>query len=183
MAPASMAAKRIQRELKEVQKPDNMPPGCSCGPIDEAASIFEWQAQIEGPTDSPYENGIFDLLITLPPDFPFRPPRVQFKTKVYHCNINPQGGICLDILKSQWSPALSIVKVILSISSLLSDPNPHDPLVPDIAQRFLKDRKGHDKTAREWTKKYALPAPGAKTTGESSSKSGGKAPVEVIIID
>lgn len=55
-------------------------------------------------------------------------------------------------LKNQWSPALSIIKVLLSVASLLADPNPHDPLMPDIAQRYLKNRKEHDKTAREWTR-------------------------------
>lgn len=99
------------------------------------SSLYEWTAQIEGPADSVYEGGVFDLAITLPQDYPFRPPKVTFITKIYHANINPQGGLCLDILKSQWSPALSIVKVLLSISSLLADPNPHDPLMPDIAQK------------------------------------------------
>jgi len=73
-----------------------------------------------GPPDSPYEGGVFFLDINFPQDYPFKPPNVRFTTKIYHCNVNDQGGICLDILKGEWSPALTISKVLLSICSLLT---------------------------------------------------------------
>jgi len=69
------------------------------------------QATIMGPGDSPYSGGVFFVMIHFPPDYPFKPPKVQFQTKVYHPNVNSQGSICLDILKEQWSPALTISKV------------------------------------------------------------------------
>ena len=115
------------------------PVNCSAGPTDET-NQFTWQATIMGPEDSAYSGGVFFLNINFPPDYPFKPPKVTFTTKIYHANINSNGSICLDILKDQWSPALTISKVLLSISSLLTDPNPDDPLVPEIANLYKNNR-------------------------------------------
>jgi len=118
--------------------------------------MFHWQATIMGPSDSPYSGGVFLVTIHFPPDYPFKPPKVAFKTKVFHPNVNSNGSICLDILKEQWSPALTISKVLLSICSLLTDPNPDDPLVPEIAHMYKADRAKYESTARSWTQKYAM---------------------------
>lgn len=147
-----MSLRRIQRELADLQK--EPPSNCSAGPINDS-DFFKWKGTIIGPPDSPYQGGIFSLDISFPVDYPFKPPKLQFTTKVYHPNINANGYICLDILKDQWTPALSIAKVLLSVSSLLTDANPKDPLSPEIAQQFINDRKAFDRTAREWTLKYA----------------------------
>jgi|TARA_B110000977_G_scaffold14765_1_gene18234 ubiquitin-protein ligase len=147
----SSAAKRIQKELAEISL--EPPTNCSAGP--KGDNLYEWVSSIMGPSGSPYAGGVFFLDIHFPSDYPFKPPKVTFRTRIYHCNVNSSGQICLDILKEQWSPALTISKVLLSICSLLTDANPHDPLVGSIAQQFLNDRPAHDKTATEWTRRYA----------------------------
>jgi len=131
------------------------PENCSAGPIGDN-DITKWQATIMGPKGTPFENGIFKLDINFPTTYPFGAPKVKFITKVYHPNISKHGDICLDILKDQWSPALTISKVLLSICSLLTDPNPNDPLDADVAKIYKENRLMYDKTAREWTMVYSV---------------------------
>lgn len=128
---------------------------CSAGPVDEE-DLFKWSATILGPEKSPYEGGAFFLSIEFPKEYPFKPPKLRFKTKIYHPNINGMGSICLDILSDQWSPALTISKVLLSVCSLLTDPNPDDPLVTEIAQIYRRDKSQYEATAREWTATHAM---------------------------
>lgn len=130
------------------------PTNISGGPVGD--DLFHWTATIMGPEDSPYSGGVFFLTIHFPADYPFKPPKINFTTKVYHPNINRNGSICLDILKEQWSPALTISRVLLSISSLLTDPNPDDPLDGEIASLYKTNRQKFEATAREWTAKYAM---------------------------
>ena len=144
--------KRITREFSNFNK--DPPTNCSAGP--EGDDLYHWTATIMGPEGSPYYGGVFYLNITFPSNYPFKPPKVIFATKIYHPNINSSGGICLDILKDNWSPALTISKVLLSICSLLTDPNPDDPLVPEIARQFKRNRAEYDVTARDWTQAYAV---------------------------
>jgi len=150
--PNKMALKRINKELQDLGR--DPPAQCSAGPVGD--DLFHWQATIMGPPESPYQGGVFFLTIHFPTDYPFKPPKVAFTTRIYHPNINSNGSICLDILRSQWSPALTISKVLLSICSLLCDPNPDDPLVPEIARIFKTDRDKYTELAREWTRKYAM---------------------------
>ncbi|XP_069773630.1 ubiquitin-conjugating enzyme E2 D4-like isoform X2 [Narcine bancroftii] len=106
-----MALRRIQKEYQDLER--DPPALCSAGPVGD--DYFHWQATIMGPSDSPYQGGVFFLNIHFPSDYPFKPPKVSFTTKIYHPNINSNGSICLDILRSQWSPALTLSKGMGSI--------------------------------------------------------------------
>ena len=123
---------------------------------DPEVDWMHWHAVLAGPPGTPYEGGRFLVNIRFPTDYPFKPAKINFTTRIYHPNINSNGAICLDILKEQWSPALTISKVLLSLSSLLTDANPDDPLVPEIAQIYKSDRAKYEATAKEWTRKYAM---------------------------
>lgn len=142
---------RLKRELELIQK--NPPVNCSAGLVNN--NIFHWKATLIGPSDSPYEGGVFTLDIQFPERYPFKPPKIKFLTRVYHPNISKKGLICVDILKTDWSPALTTSKVLLSICSLLTDPNPDDPLEPDIAHEYKTNHETYVNTAKSWTKIYA----------------------------
>ena len=142
---------RLKRELDLIKQ--SPPASCSAGIVKD--DIFHWKATILGPSDSPYEGGIFHLDIQFPENYPFKPPKVKFITRIYHPNISAKGLICVDILKTNWSPALTTSKLLLSICSLLTDPNPDDPLEPDIAYEYKHNRNEFINNARSWTTIYA----------------------------
>lgn len=83
------------------------------------------------------------------------PPKVLFRTKIYHPNIDKLGKICLDILKTKWSPALQIRAVLLSIQALMSHPNLEDPLDQKVADHFKNSPEDAINTAKQWTLQYA----------------------------
>uniref|UniRef100_A0A8C2UG76 E2 ubiquitin-conjugating enzyme n=1 Tax=Chinchilla lanigera TaxID=34839 RepID=A0A8C2UG76_CHILA len=122
-----MALKRIHKELNDQ---------CSAGPVGD--DMFLWKATIMGPNGSPCQGGVFFLTIHSPTDYPFKPPEVTFTTGIYHPNVNRNGRICLDILRSQ--------------CSLLCDPNPDDPLGPEIAQIYKTGRQKYNRK----TEKYVM---------------------------
>ncbi|XP_050278064.1 constitutive photomorphogenesis protein 10 isoform X2 [Quercus robur] len=147
----SASGKRIQREMSELNM--DPPPDCSAGP--KGDNLYHWVATVIGPQGTPYEGGIYFLDITFPSDYPFKPPKVVFKTRIYHCNVDTAGNLIIDILNDSWSPALTITKVLLAIRSIFTNPNPYKPLIPGIARLYLADREKYDELAAEWTRRFA----------------------------
>merc|ERR1711939_226550 len=142
------------RIVKETQRLISQPaPGISATPHQDNLSYFD--VIIAGPSQSPYEGGIFKLELFLTEDYPMSPPKVRFLTRIYHPNIDRLGRICLDILKDKWSPALQIRTVLLSIQALLSAPNPDDPLANECAQPYKENEKDAVRVSREWTSQFA----------------------------
>ncbi len=148
-----MALKRLNKEL--VSLVNESPVGYFAEPVSEE-NLYLWQGCLLGPDDSEYAGGTFYVRILFPGSYPFRPPKVKFETPILHCNINSSGSTNLDILHGQWSPALTVSKLLLSLHSLLTDPNADDPLVPDLAMLYKRDRKAYEQKVKEHTKKFAI---------------------------
>lgn len=126
----------------------------------------------------PYNKGAFRIEITFPAEYPFKPPKICFKTKIYHPNIDEKGQVCLPIISAEnWKPAtktdqgnlnntncflsltLFFFLVIQALVALVNDPEPEHPLRADLAEEYLKDRKKFTKNAEEYVKKYSEKRP------------------------
>jgi len=146
---------RILSDLKDLSNND-IPETIRYVKINEDDICGEHIVILNGPKDTPFEGGIFKISFKMPIDYPFKPPKMHFQTKVYHPNISEDGNICIDILKDQWSSALRITKVLLSLSDLLANPNPNDPLVPQIAYEYRENKSKYESVVREYVKKFAI---------------------------
>ncbi|KAK9825128.1 hypothetical protein WJX81_001021 [Elliptochloris bilobata] len=143
---------RIQKELREIERDKTSGVTVQLN----GSSLQRLTGFVEGPRDTPYENGYFVVDIQLDDQYPFVPPKMRFISKVYHPNVSSaNGAICLDILKDQWSPALTLKTALLSLQALLSSPEPDDPQDAVVARQYLTDHATFVRTARMWTENFA----------------------------
>ncbi len=161
----SISIKRLQLEYKNIMK--RKPSEFEVWTI--ADDIFNWGAKIKGPENSPYEDGVFELKISFPSNYPFKPPKISFVTKIWHPNISKTSGeICLDILKTgRWSAVLKVPQILLSIVSLLTDPNAGDPLNSEAGSMYRKDLESYNEKVREYVNEYARPSELSGSTKEN----------------
>jgi ubiquitin-protein ligase len=143
---------RLRTEIKAMR---NDPlDGIEAMPLD--VNCCHWQATIEGPAGSPYEGGLFFLYIQVPRSYPLDPPIVRFITKIFHPNVSRHGDIGIDSIHHNWSLALTISKLLISIQSLLTDPFCDVCMEPEIGNMYLKNRKAFEEQAKLWTAHHAM---------------------------
>nr|CAB3267440.1 ubiquitin-conjugating enzyme E2 G2-like [Phallusia mammillata] len=157
------ALKRLMAEYKQLSL--NPPEGIVAGPVNEE-NFFEWEALILGPAETPFDGGVFKTSLLFPTDYPMSPPKMRFISDMFHPNIYPDGRVCISILHSpgddpmgyetsaeRWSPVQSIEKILLSVMSMLAEPNPESGANVDASKMWRDDREQFDKQAERLVRK------------------------------
>ncbi|KAI9468377.1 Ubiquitin-conjugating enzyme E2 7 [Coemansia sp. RSA 989] len=151
------AAFKLQKELKgkfiELSKNDNS--SFSVG-LEDEENIFEWTVTLFGPPDTDYEGGMFKAVLKFPHDYPFEPPTMRFVSQMWHPNIYEDGRVCISILHSpvhdssgyediseRWNPAQTVETILVSVLSMLSNPNDESPANVDAAIMWRSDKTAY----------------------------------------
>ncbi|KAI8642351.1 ubiquitin conjugating enzyme 1 [Parasitella parasitica] len=150
--PANMQ-KRILNEIKDVYDDET---ANLLVYVPDETNIYNLYGSIPGPPETPYRDGIFLLDIKLHENHPFTPPDIKFITRVFHPNVSSQtGAICLDVLKSNWSPAMTLRLILMSIQALLESPDPSSPQDFEVAEVFTSNKSAFLGKAEKWVSDYA----------------------------
>lgn len=144
------APRRLRKELSDLL-------ACQLKSFREIATdddnLLRWTGLIV-PDNPPYNKGAFRIEINFPAEYPFKPPKINFKTKIYHPNIDEKGQVCLPIISTEnWKPATRTDQVVQALIALINDPEPEHPLRTDLAEEFLRDRRKFMKNAEDYTRK------------------------------
>lgn len=130
----SAAQLRVQKDITELDLPKSIKLT-----FPNTADFFNFDLQIV-PQDGYYKNGKFKFKIEIGQNFPIEPPKIKCLNKIYHPNIDLDGNICLNILREDWSPVLSLNSVLIGLNFLFLEPNPNDPLNKEAANMLVKDK-------------------------------------------
>jgi ubiquitin-conjugating enzyme E2 D/E len=127
---------------------------CTVEPVND--DIMNWRATLSGPEDSVYAGGSFSVDFVFPPTYPFKPPSIRFLTKIYHCNVKTETGeICADVVDENWAPTLNVKHCLVTLRSMMLEPNIDSPLEQEIASQLRDDPKEFERVAQEWVTRYA----------------------------
>lgn len=160
---SSVASKRLFQEYRTLT--NNPPDGITAGPITED-DIFVWEALIQGPEGTPFEGGIFPAELKFPRDYPLAPPTMKFTCDMWHPNVYNNGNVCISILhppgddpnhyesaSERWSPIQSVEKILISVMSMLAEPNDESPANVDAARMWRERRAEYEKIVRNNVRK------------------------------
>lgn len=120
-------------------------------------NMYHWEGIVYGPDDSLYQGYGYKVDIELPNDYPQSALKIKFVTPIQHINVNKDGNICMDILKNEWTSTQSMTSVLISLVSLLSNPNTEDPFNSDLAELYNSDKKAYEKKIKSHCKKFGIP--------------------------
>ncbi|XP_065656072.1 ubiquitin-conjugating enzyme E2 G2 isoform X2 [Hydra vulgaris] len=160
---AGAALKRLMAEYRQLTI--NPSDGILAGPANEE-NFFEWEALIRGPDGTPFSGGVFVAKLIFPHDYPLSPPKMRFQSEMFHPNIYTDGRVCISILHApgddpmgyetsaeRWSPVQSVEKILLSVVSLLAEPNDESPANVDASKIWRDDREKFNRIADECVRK------------------------------
>ncbi|KAJ9095270.1 Ubiquitin-conjugating enzyme E2 8 [Naganishia friedmannii] len=120
-------------------------------------SMSEFYVKFKGPTETPFENGVWSIHVELPEQYPYKSPSIGFMNKIFHPNIDEQSGsVCLDVINQTWSPMYELINIFESfLPQLLRYPNAADPLNGEAAALFMRSPDDYARKVREHVKRYA----------------------------
>ncbi|KAF4122280.1 ubiquitin-conjugating enzyme E2 D [Geosmithia morbida] len=157
-----MTKKKPPKKKQEFSELSTSPPEGYTISLAPSETLHTWHLTLRPPTTTPFHPGIFGIVLSLPVDYPFKPPIVKFVTRIYHPNVTNDslGNVCLAILKPEnWKPSTKIAAVLDSIRNLLVEPQPDDPLEERIAHEYRADREGWEANVATYVEKYASKEP------------------------
>lgn len=158
------SAKAVSREIRELR--DKPCEGIRVS-VNEG-DLSDVSAEIDGPAGTPYEDGLFRLRLSLPPDYPASPPKGRFVTRVFHPNVAKDGDVCVNVLKRDWRPGMGLRHALLAIRCLMIEPFPESALNEDAGKLLLDDYSEYAKRAALMTRIHASGGGGSRPSREEN---------------
>eukprot|EP00800_Vazella_pourtalesii_P006614 TRINITY_DN18660_c0_g1_i1.p1 TRINITY_DN18660_c0_g1~~TRINITY_DN18660_c0_g1_i1.p1 ORF type:complete len:153 (-),score=28.70 TRINITY_DN18660_c0_g1_i1:186-644(-) len=149
------SSKRILKEFTDITK--ELPPNIHAVTVDDS-NLLCWKILIT--PSAPYSKGAFKVHVDFTAEYPFKPPKVNFRTPIYHPNVDEKGQVCLPIIAPEnWKPAVKMDLVLKDLLTMINTPEPEHPLRADLAEEYTKDKEGFNKKAEAETVRLAEPRP------------------------